>query len=196
MVLSVSFRKIQLPPNATGPDTLAFEPSGRFYTSVHDGQSLLCNGIDPATLNPACGRPLGLALHYKTNKLYVCDAYYGLGVLGAKGGQATILSTGADGQPYRLCDAVDVNQGTENVYFTDVSAVYDISQAAEAIRNNDSTGRVLKYDMKTKQVTVLFKNLSGAAGVAVDEEEKFVMASEINANKTKDLAQGFKSKEI
>ncbi|MBA0732177.1 hypothetical protein Gogos_016284 [Gossypium gossypioides] len=51
----------------------------------------------------------------------------------------------------------------------------------------DSTGRLLKYDAKTKQVTVLFRNLSLAAGVAVDEEEKFVMVTEFTANRTRKI---------
>lgn len=49
----------------------------------------------------------------------------------------------------------------------------------------DSTGRLLKYDAKTKQVTVLFRNLSFPVGVAVDEEEEFVMVSESTANRTR-----------
>lgn len=42
----------------------------------------------------------------------------------------------------------------------------------------------MKYDLKTKQVTVLFRNLSGAVGVAVDENERFVLAAEFIANRT------------
>ncbi|XVF60330.1 hypothetical protein PTKIN_Ptkin08bG0036500 [Pterospermum kingtungense] len=48
----------------------------------------------------------------------------------------------------------------------------------------DSTGRLMKYDLRTKQVTVLFRNLSGAVGVAVDENEKFVLAAEFITNRT------------
>lgn len=42
----------------------------------------------------------------------------------------------------------------------------------------------MKYDFKTEQVTVLFRNLSGAVGVAVDEEAKFVLVSEFIINRT------------
>ncbi|XVE54619.1 hypothetical protein DITRI_Ditri03aG0096500 [Diplodiscus trichospermus] len=181
MVLSVSFNKIQLPPNATGPEALAFElGTGRFFTGVADGRILkyqgrtagfvnfgfaapnrsksVCDGSDTANPNPECGRALG--------------------------GVVTQLSTAADGEPYRFCNAVDVHQPTGNVYFTDASSVYDIRQLTIAVNAQDSTGRLLKYDMKTKQVTVLFRNLSGAVGVAVDEEEKYVLVSEFIANRT------------
>ncbi|MFQ6619343.1 hypothetical protein Gotur_000964 [Gossypium turneri] len=52
----------------------------------------------------------------------------------------------------------------------------------------DSTGRLLKYDAKTKQVTVLVSNLSFAAGVAVDEEEKFIMVTAFTANRTRKIS--------
>ncbi|XVF60329.1 hypothetical protein PTKIN_Ptkin08bG0036400 [Pterospermum kingtungense] len=148
-VLSVSFKKkIQLPPNATGPDALAFElGTGKSYTGINDGRILkyqgptvgfvdwgfaapnrskpLCDGTDKANANPACGIALGMALHHGTKNLYVCDAFFGFGVLGPKGGQVTILSTGVDGEPYRFYNSVDIHQPTGNVSFTDVSAVYD-----------------------------------------------------------------------
>ncbi|XP_022738287.1 protein STRICTOSIDINE SYNTHASE-LIKE 12-like isoform X1 [Durio zibethinus] len=242
----ISLGKIQLPPNATGPEALAFElGNGVFYTGIADGRilkyqgrstgfvdfgftapkrllifcissktililfffmgqrscfcmlvicsnsncrsKLECDGTDTANPNPACGRPLGMALHHATQKLYVCDAFFGFGVLGPQGGLATQLSTSADGEPYRFCNAVDVHQLTGNVYFTDASAVYGIRQIAEAARVKDSTGRLLKYDPKTKKVTVLFRNLSGAAGVAVDEEEEFALVSEFFMNRTRKI---------
>ena len=86
----------------------------------------MCDGTDTANPNPSCGRAVGMALHHATKKLYVCDAFFGFGVLGPKGGLVTQLSTSADGEPYRFCNAVDVHQRTGNVYFTDASAVYDI----------------------------------------------------------------------
>ncbi|XVF54526.1 hypothetical protein PTKIN_Ptkin05aG0187700 [Pterospermum kingtungense] len=206
MVLSVSFSKLQLPPNATGPLAVAFDVlTAKFFTGLHDGRILKytgpttgfvdfgytapnrpnsCNGLAPTIRNRTCGRPLGLALDQNTKMLYICNQYYGFAVLGPNGGQATIISTSADGQPYRSCVSVDVNQRTKNVFFTDFSAIYNLSQGAEAIRNNDSTGRVLKFDIKTKQVTVLFKNLSGATGVAADRQERFILASEYIANRT------------
>ncbi|MBA0877818.1 hypothetical protein Goshw_003699, partial [Gossypium schwendimanii] len=98
------------------------------------------------------------------------------------------------GEPYRFCNGVDVHQHTGNVYFTDASSVFDITQLDIALSVVDSTGRLLKYDAKTKEVTVLFRNLSLAAGVAVDEEEKFVMVTDFTANRTRKITlQGGRS---
>ncbi|KAK8586413.1 hypothetical protein V6N13_010006 [Hibiscus sabdariffa] len=202
--------KIQLPTNAKGPEALAFElGTSRFFTGVADGRILkyqgttirfadfgfaapnrsksVCDGTDTSNPNPVCGRPLGMALHHRTQRLYVCDAFFGFGVLGPEGGLVTQLSTTAEGEPYRLCNAVHVHQPTGNVYFTDVSAVYDIREFETEASVQDSTGRLLKYDVRSKQVTVLFRNLSGAAGVAVDEQEKFALVSEFLANKTRKI---------
>lgn len=42
----------------------------------------------------------------------------------------------------------------------------------------DSTGRLLKYDPVTKQVTVLLRGLAGAGGPAVSFDRSFVLVSE------------------
>ncbi|KAL4325440.1 hypothetical protein GQ457_11G004640 [Hibiscus cannabinus] len=150
VVSAISFSKIQLPGNASGPEALAFElgTDQHFFTGIADGRILkyqgpsvgfidfgfaapnrsksVCDGTSLANMNPNCGRPVGMALHHQTKRLYVCDAFFGFGVLGPEGGPVTILSTAADGEPYRFCNGVDVHQPTGNVYFTDASAVYDI----------------------------------------------------------------------
>ncbi|KAK8583951.1 hypothetical protein V6N12_068205 [Hibiscus sabdariffa] len=193
LVSAISFNKIQLPTNAKGPEALAFElGTSRFFTGLADGRILkyqgttirfvdfgfaapnrsksVCDGTDTSNPNLVCGRPLGMALHHQTQiqqqRLYVCDAFFGFGVLGPE---------------------VHVHQPTGNVYFTDVSAVYGIRDFETEVSVQDSTGRLLKYDVKSKQVTVLFRNLSGAAGVAVDEQEKFALVSEFLANKTRKI---------
>ncbi|GMI76752.1 strictosidine synthase 2 [Hibiscus trionum] len=210
VVSAISFSKIQLPRNASGPESLAFEfGTGHFFTGIADGRILkyrgpttgfvdfgfaapnrsksMCDGTHPASTSLVCGRPVGMALHHQTNRLYVCDAFFGFGVLGPEGGLVNILSTAADGKPYRLCDDVSVHQPTGNVYFTDASAVYNIRQFKTSISVKDSTGRLLKYNAETKQVTVLFSNLSCPGGVAVDDREKFVLVSEFIANRTRKI---------
>ncbi|XP_039064498.1 strictosidine synthase-like [Hibiscus syriacus] len=115
-------------------------------------------------LNPSCGR-----------------------VLGPKSGLATILSTVAYGETYRFCDGVDVHQPTRNVCFTDVSVVYDIKQFETTTNVKDSTGRLLKCDVGNNEVTVLLRNLSFPGGVAVDDDEEFVLVSEFIGNRTQKI---------
>ncbi|XP_038997376.1 protein STRICTOSIDINE SYNTHASE-LIKE 12-like [Hibiscus syriacus] len=209
MVLSQSFRSLQLPPKAFAPESMAFESgpvTRRFYVGIADGRILqfngprvgfldfgftspnrskrLCDGTTDPNLGPTCGRPLGLAFHYPSNKLYVCDAYFGLMVLGSAGKQATRVSDTADGQPYRLCNGLDVHQLTGNVFFTDTSSVYDLRNASKALNANDTTGRLLMYDPDTDRVTVLMKNLSGPAGVAISQDGAYVLVSNFIGNNT------------
>ncbi|KAK8990883.1 hypothetical protein V6N11_028839 [Hibiscus sabdariffa] len=173
---ALSFTRLQLPRNAAGPEAMAFElRTGHFFTGVADGRILkyqgpstgfvdfgfaapnrskpMCDGTDILNPNPSCGRPLGMALHHQMRRF-------------------------ADGEPFRFCNAIYVHQPTGNVYFTDASSAYDITQFQTAVSVNDSTGRLLKYDVENKQVTVLFRNLPFAAGVAVDKAEKFALVSE------------------
>ena len=49
--------------------------------------------------------------------------------------------------------------------------------------SSDATGRLLRYDPATKNVTVLLSGLSGAAGTAVSSDGMFVLVSEFNANR-------------
>ncbi|KAJ6411227.1 hypothetical protein OIU84_007899 [Salix udensis] len=55
--------------------------------------------------------------------------------------------------------------------------------STKGLQANDSTGRLLKYDVRTNQVTVLMRNLSGAAGAAVSGDGRFVLVSEFIGNR-------------
>lgn len=57
------------------------------------------------------------------------------------------------------------------------------SQFSEALDSRDMTGRLIKYDPRTKQVEVLLTNLGIAAGVAVSRGSKFVVVSEFLLNR-------------
>ncbi|KAK8344258.1 hypothetical protein V6Z11_A07G067400 [Gossypium hirsutum] len=185
IVSAISFTKIRLPKNVNDPEALAFKLRiPPFFIGIANGRILkylgrtngfvefgfttpnrsksVCDGTKIANLNPGCGRPSGMALHHQSNQLYVCYA----------GGLVTQLSIAANSEPYPFCNGVDVHQHTGNVYFTyNSSFVYSCRQLDIALSVMDSTGRLLK-------------NLSLAAGVAVDEEEKIVMVTEFTANRT------------
>ncbi|KAJ0104806.1 hypothetical protein Patl1_19009 [Pistacia atlantica] len=186
---SLNFVKLPLPLSAIGPESSAFDAAGAGpYTGVADGRILkyvspvvgfvdygvtspnrskaLCVGDSIPALGPTCGRPLGLGFNNLTGDLYIADAYLGLLVLPKNQKIATQLATSANGVPFRSPDGLDVDPVTGDV------------QILLAIAKNDSTGRLLKYDIKTKQVTVLLKGLSGPAGTAVSPDGTFVLVTE------------------
>lgn len=80
-----------------------------------------CDGTHDPTLEDTCGRPLGLRFYKATGDLYIVDAYFGLLMVGGHGGLATQLATSAEGVPFRFTNAVDIDQTSGFVYFTDSS---------------------------------------------------------------------------
>ncbi|KAH9722429.1 protein STRICTOSIDINE SYNTHASE-LIKE 12 [Citrus sinensis] len=207
MVFSIpTFTKILFPPKAFGGESIAFEPvGGAFYTGVADGRILkyqapdgftdfafttptrskaVCDGTTNLDLGPICGRTFGLALHYATRQLYIADAYSGLLVDGPNGRLATQLATGAEGQAFHFLDGLDVDQGTGIVYFTDASGAYDFRTIVKLNITNDSTGRLLSYNPRSSQVTVLLRNLTGPVGVAISVDSSFLLVSEFTENRT------------
>ncbi|KAB5524346.1 hypothetical protein DKX38_022095 [Salix brachista] len=124
-----------------------------------------CDGAtDDPVKGPICGRPFGLAYDPIARLLYIADAYYGLLVADSNGRLAKQIATGAEGQPFVFCNGLDIDPITRNIFFTDTSAVYDLrssfvnlqylQNSTKGLQANDSTGRLLKYDVRTNQVTV------------------------------------------
>ncbi|THG06214.1 hypothetical protein TEA_019799 [Camellia sinensis var. sinensis] len=187
VVLSQSFSTIQLPQNVRAPVSLTFDPLGKaLYVAVSDGRILwlnskfgftdfaytaptrtkqLCDGTTNPDLGPVCGKPYSLSFS-RRGDLYIVDAYFGLLVVGRNGGFATQLATSAEGVPFRFLTALDVD------LLTEIPGVPP-----------DATGRFMKYDPRTRQVTVLLRGLSRPSGVAVSLDRSFVLVSENSANR-------------
>ncbi|CAM0884608.1 unnamed protein product [Alopecurus aequalis] len=195
-----SFRLL-LPSGVAGAESLAFDPRGQGpYTGVSDGRvlkwggsavgwttfahhasymklSLCTSPVAPSEETESmCGRPLGLAFH-KSGDLYIADAYKGLMRVGPEGGEAEVLATGAGGVPFNFVNGIDVDQTTGDVYFTDSSVTYPRRFNTEIMMNADATGRLMKYDAKTKQVTVLKDGLPYPNGVAVSHDGTYVVVA-------------------
>ncbi|KAK3037108.1 hypothetical protein RJ639_031527 [Escallonia herrerae] len=196
-------QELSLP--SRGPQTFAFDTKGGGpYTGVSDGRVLkyrgrkvgfvdyaytspnrlsfgplaICDGINDTASGPICGRPFGLGFYYRTGELCIADPFFGLLAVGKKGGLATQLATSAGSIPFRFLDDLEVDQLTGIVYFMDASAVYGLSQIGELISRGDATGRLLKYDPRTRKVTVLLTGLSGPAGVAISKDGTYLLVSE------------------
>ena len=74
-------------------------------------------------LEHVCGRPLGLRFHPKTGDLYICDAYFGLMVVGPEGGLAKVLANQAEGLPFTFTNDLDIG-ADDTIYFTVTSTKY------------------------------------------------------------------------
>ncbi|KAE8819724.1 putative Strictosidine synthase [Hordeum vulgare] len=193
--------RLPLPDGVSGAESLAFAGKDRVYTGVSDGRVLkwggsaagwstfaynanyrkipLCSdsGVPSEEKESICGRPLGVGFYRKTGELYIADAYLGLMKVGPDGGEAQVLATEANGVPFHFLNGLDVDQATGDVYFTDSSANYPRRFNAEIIMNADATGRLLKYDARTKLVTVLKTDLPYPNGVALSRDTSQVVVA-------------------
>ncbi|XP_062208887.1 protein STRICTOSIDINE SYNTHASE-LIKE 10-like [Phragmites australis] len=193
---------LPLPDGVSGPESLAFDRRGQGpYAGVSDGRVLkwggsalgwttfahsanyrkipLCtaSAVPSEETESMCGRPLGLQFYAKTGDLYIADAYLGLMKVGPDGGEAEVLATQADGVAFHFVNGLDVDQATGDVYFTDSSTTYPRRFNTEIMMNADATGRLLKYDARTKHVTVLKADLPYPNGVAVSGDRTHVVVA-------------------
>ncbi|XP_023747694.1 protein STRICTOSIDINE SYNTHASE-LIKE 11 [Lactuca sativa] len=197
-----NFNKLVLPPGVTGPGSVTFGgllANGPF-TTVTDGRILrwagptigfvdfaytsptrtkqFCDGTTDPEKGPICGRPIALSYQHVTGLLYIADAFFGLLVVGPTGGLAIQLAGG-----FKYANGIDIELLTGNVYFSDGSLTYDIRDITKPGFQPDSTGRLLRYNPVTRQVSVLLSGLSGGGGPAVSADGTFVLVPEINANR-------------
>ncbi|KAE8688968.1 putative Minichromosome instability 12-like [Hibiscus syriacus] len=162
MANSEFFRSIQLPPTATGPESIAFElATGRFYVGVADGRILQYNGLNGFVEHGFTGRDRSKAL---------CDGVTNPD-LGARAEDRSHPSLGwCRGRALPLLQWHRCSPTIWKCLFSDYTTAYDL--------------RLLMYNPSTRRVTVLLRNLSGPAGVAVSQDGSYVLVSNYNANNT------------
>ncbi|CAN1332893.1 Protein STRICTOSIDINE SYNTHASE-LIKE 10 [Linum perenne] len=207
-IANYTLAQFALPPGVVGPESLAFDCNGEGpYVGVSDGRILkwnpgrqtqwiefavaphsrdraACDGKSDPSLEPKCGRPLGLKFNPKTCDLYIADAYFGLMATGPDGGLAVkLVSSSSDGVPFKFTNGLDVDPVTGVVYFTDSSLVYQRKDYVQIVVNNDQTGRLFSYDPKTRNLTLLAAQLSFPNGVALSEDSSLLVIAETSARK-------------
>ena len=168
--------------NVNKPEAIAFDGNGLMYTANEDGRIIVLNrdGSNPQHYAQTGGRPLGLKFDLNGN-LIVADAYQGLLSIDTSG-QITVLTTGFGGVPFMLTDDLDIgSDGT--VYFSDATYLNNINSI-----NNDwgqPNGRLLSYNFITGVTSLLLDNLYFANGVALSNDESFLLVNETAASRVR-----------
>ncbi|KAL2932565.1 Protein STRICTOSIDINE SYNTHASE-LIKE 10 [Bienertia sinuspersici] len=195
------YNHLPLGLNANGPESTTFDcDDGGPYVGVSDGRILKwdgsrwtvfaitssnrsnsCDGVNNSPAEQYCGRPLGLKFDMKSCELYIADASYGLVKVDRNGGVATSLATGAEGIPFHFLNDLDIDSQSGVIYLTDTSSTYHRWQFPKAIATFERSGRLIKYDIKTKALTVLLKGLYFANGVALSKNKDFILVVETSA---------------
>ncbi|KAI5076504.1 hypothetical protein GOP47_0008569 [Adiantum capillus-veneris] len=193
--------ELQAGVDFAGPESLAFDPQGRGpYTGVADGRILRWDGpslgwtdfsttspnrtdackpgktpMMDLSLEPLCGRPLGLRFGAE-GELYIADAYYGLMVVGPNGGPATSLVSHVGGKPVLFPNDVDI--GEDVIYFTDSSTKFQKNQFLLIFLQGDGSGRLLSYKPSTGETKVVISDLYFPNGIAISRDKSFLLVCE------------------
>ncbi|NKF23842.1 SMP-30/gluconolactonase/LRE family protein [Solimonas marina] len=162
-----------------GPEGIALDAQGRIYAGYDDGRVMRFDGDGRhgELLAKTGGRPLGISVGSKG--LFVADARRGLLQIGTDG-QVRVLSTAADGIPFRFPDDVAQSDADPDVYFTDASARFGPDRLMADILEHGDSGRVLRYDPASGQTRTLMSGLHFANGIAFGCDGACLYVSETN----------------
>lgn len=163
----------------TGPEDITVDAQGRIYAGLEDGRIVrirLEEGREVLeTFAQTGGRPLGI--HFDAEgRLVVCDAVKGLLRIDAAG-QIETLTTEAGGVPFRFTDDVDI-ASDGRIYFSDASSKWGHKTYLHDLLEARPHGRLLRFDPATRQTEVLLGDLYFANGIALSQNEDFVLVNE------------------
>jgi sugar lactone lactonase YvrE len=160
-----------------GPEDVAPDDQAGLYTGTADGKILRVSLLSGEVRGVAQtgGRPLGLRFDPR-GRLVVCDARRGLLAVDREG-RVEVLATEAAGRPFRFANNLDIARDGA-VYFTDSSDRYGPDEYLLDLLEARPRGRLLRYDPATRGVSVVVDGIHFANGVALSEDESFVVVAE------------------
>ena len=159
-----------------GPEDIAVDSQGRIYGGTEDGKIVRLGPTgDLEIFATTGGRPLGL--HFDTaERLVVADAVKGLLRIDPNG-QVEVLSRDADNLPFAFTDDLDI-ASDGRIYFSDASSKYGHETYLYDLLEARPHGRLLRWDPSTGSTETLLDGLYFANGVALSQDESFVLVNE------------------
>ncbi|XP_033744810.1 adipocyte plasma membrane-associated protein-like isoform X2 [Pecten maximus] len=179
-----------------GPESITDDGNGTLYTGAQDGRILAFNkthlwtitrtgqdvpGCGSFEMEPVCGRPKGLKFN-KDGELLVLDAYFGLLKVNISTGQIEMLlssETGIGGVPFSFLNSLDISQ-SGLVYFTDSTTRWGRRHYRYEVMEINALGRLIEYNPETKIARQLLGNLHLANGIALTQDESFILIAEMS----------------
>lgn len=134
-----------------------------------------------------CPRPLGMKFDSR-GMLYVVEPYLGLykvDVRKGRRGVTRLMSTKrkiGGKRPTFLDDLVIYEQKGKSpvVYMTDASTKWDLKYLFFSVGEHDETGRVIKFNTKTRKTKVVMKNLGFGNGLELTDDKQNILVCEFN----------------
>lgn len=166
-----------IPLPGTGAEDVAVDTTGAIYTGTREGYVLRVSpdGRSIERIAQTGGRPLGIEVHPE-GWLVVCDAHRGLLQIDPASGDITVLVNSVEGRPMRFTNNCAVaRDGT--IYFSDSSQYFGLDEFKGDILSHTGSGRLIRRD-PDGTVTVLLDDLDFANGVALSQDEAFVLVAE------------------
>jgi len=165
-----------------GAEGLAVAADGTIYGGTQQGHILrFATDGTQAIVAETGGRPLGIEFDAEGD-LIVADAYKGLLRIDLDGGAITVLTTEAEGVPFRFTDDLAIARDGR-IYFTDASDKFPQSEFMLDLLDTRPHGLLLRYDPATRKTSVLARDLYFANGVALAADESFLVVNETWRNR-------------
>jgi sugar lactone lactonase YvrE len=159
-----------------GPEDIARGPDGYIYAGLADGRIVRVLPVPGAPVEHFAstgGRPLGLEFA-ADGHLIVADCRRGLLSIDSLG-QVNLLTDRTSASRIRFANNLDIGRDG-SIYFTDSSTRGDALN--KDIWEGRPTGRLLRFDLRTRTTDVLLDHLHFANGVAVSRDGSFVLICE------------------
>lgn len=161
------------------PEFITFDKEGVLYTGDSNG-IIYKVGFDAEgkpqkaqVFADTHGTPNGLKFDANGN-LIVTDIKKGLLSINPSG-TVQVLADHVDGKPIYLANELDIAQDG-SIYFSDTSTYGRV--LFKEMAEGKPHGRLLKYDLATKQTSVLLEGLYFANGIALSSDEDYVLIAE------------------
>jgi sugar lactone lactonase YvrE len=167
----------------TGPEDVALGDDGSLYAGVRDGLVLrIPRGGRPVIFAETGGRPLGIEA-LPDGSFVIANAVLGLQQL-RPDGSVTVLVDRIAGERLRYVDDVAVSRDGR-IWFTEASSKFGAAAYGGTLEGSlldilehGGHGLLLEYDPATGNARVLLDGLNFANGVAVSEDQQYLLVAE------------------
>lgn len=161
-----------------GPEDIAVDNEGNVYGGLKQGVIEVVSSDNSKNLNwtNTAGRPLGLHFDQEKN-LVIADAKRGLLKVSQDGKRVELLVDKYNDLRFNLTDDLDIASDGK-IYFSDASYKYPPGETVYAFIESNANGRFLVYDPEFKKTTLLLDKLYYANGIAISQDEDFVLVVE------------------
>ncbi|MBK04184.1 MAG: gluconolactonase [Deltaproteobacteria bacterium] len=160
------------------PEDNLVDVAGNMYVSCLDGYIRRIDKQGKTTVFAKTGgRPLGMRWYQK--QIIVAVAGKGLLSVSPKGKVSTLVKS-FDKKPLLYADDLDITNSGD-VYFSDASKHFGIHQTRYDLISRVPSGRLFRYSMKDKKLSLVLDNMYFANGVTLTPKQDAVLVTETGA---------------